>query len=186
MYIIAGLGNPGRQYDGSRHNTGFSVIDVLSDRYDIATDFEKHKAVCGKGVIEGEKAVLVKPLTFMNLSGESIQEATAYYKTDVKNELIIVYDDIDLDVGRMRIRKNGSAGGHNGMKNIVKLLGTEDFIRVRVGVGAKPAGWDLADWVLGHFDKEDAETMKEMRIKAADAVACIIKDGPDTAMNRFN
>lgn len=186
MYIIAGLGNPGRQYDGSRHNTGFSVVDVLSERYGIITDFEKHKAICGKGVIEGEKAVLVKPLTFMNLSGESIQEAAAYYKIDIKNELIIVYDDIDLDVGRMRIRKNGSAGGHNGMKNIVKLLGTEDFLRVRVGVGAKPSGWDLADWVLGHFDKDDAALMQEMRGKAADAVACIIKDGPDTAMNRFN
>lgn len=186
MYIIAGLGNPGREYDGSRHNTGFSVLDVISDRYGIITDFEKHKALCGRGLIEGEKAVILKPLTFMNLSGESVQQAVSYYKIDVQTELIVVYDDIDLEVGRMRIRKNGSAGGHNGMKNIVKLLGTQDFTRVRVGVGAKPAGWDLADWVLGHFSAEDGAVMKEMYIKAADAVACIIKDGTDTAMNRFN
>ena len=186
MYIIAGLGNPGAKYSGSRHNTGFESVDILAENYKIAEDFEKHRAICGKGVIEGEKALILKPLTFMNLSGESVLEAVSYYKVNVQSELIVVYDDIDLDVGKMRIRKNGSAGGHNGMKNIVKLLGTEDFVRVRVGVGAKPAGWDLADWVLGHFDADDAGIMKEMHSRAAEAVAYIIKDGPDKAMNRFN
>ena len=186
MYIIAGLGNPGRQYDGSRHHTGFSVSDILSSEYEIPFDFEKHKAVCGKGMIEGSRVILLKPLTFMNLSGESISEAVSYYKTDVKNELIVIYDDIDLEPGRMRIRKNGSAGGHNGMKNIIKLLGTEDFTRIRVGVGAKPSGWDLADWVLSRFDEENEKIMQDMRKKAADAAAFIIKEGPDEAMNRFN
>ncbi len=186
MYIIAGLGNPGTQYEGTRHNTGFSVIDTIAEKAGIPFDFEKYKAICGKGIIEGEKTVLVKPLTFMNLSGESISQAVSYYKIRPENELIVIYDDIDLDVGRLRIRENGSAGGHNGMKNIIALLGTDRFIRVRVGVGAKPAGWDLADWVLNHFSEEDRAVMKDIRKTAADSVSCIIKEGAEIAMNRFN
>lgn len=186
MYIIAGLGNPGRQYEGTRHNVGFSVIDILADKYGIALDFEKHKAICGKGVIEGEKVILVKPLTFMNLSGESLQEVVHYYKVDPENDLIVISDDIDLDVGRIRVRPKGSAGGHNGLKNIIAHLGTDGFARVKVGVGAKPKGWDLADWVLGHFSDEDEKLMQESKNNAALAVVDIMQEGCEKAMNHFN
>ncbi len=186
MYIIAGLGNPGRQYEGTRHNVGFSVIDILADKHGIALDFEKHKAICGKGVINGEKVLLVKPLTFMNLSGESLQEIVRYYKADADNDLIVISDDIDLDVGRIRVRPKGSAGGHNGLKNIIAHLGTDGFARVKVGVGAKPKGWDLADWVLGHFSDEDEKIMQESRENAALAVVDIMQEGCEKAMNHFN
>ena len=186
MYIIAGLGNPGRQYKGTRHNVGFSVIDILADKYGIALDFEKHKAICGKGVIEGEKVILVKPLTFMNLSGESLQEVVHYYKVDPENDLIVISDDIDLDVGRIRVRPKGSAGGHNGLKNIIAHLGTDGFARVKVGVGSKPKGWDLADWVLGHFSDEDEKLMQESKKNAALAVVDIMQEGCEKAMNHFN
>ena len=186
MYIIAGLGNPGAKYAGTRHNVGFDTIDILADKYGIALDFEKHKAVCGKGVIEGNKVLLVKPQTFMNLSGESIQQIVSYYKVDPNEELIVLSDDIDLDVGRIRVRPKGSAGGHNGLKNIIALLGTDGFARVKIGVGAKPKGWDLADWVLGHFEKEDQDTIRDSKTRAADAVVCIMNDGTDRAMNQFN
>ncbi len=186
MYIIAGLGNPGRQYEGTRHNVGFSVIDILADKYGIALDFEKHKAICGKGVIEGEKVILVKPLTFMNLSGESLQEVVHYYKVDPENDLIVISDDIDLDVGRIRVRPKGSAGGHNGLKNIIAHLGTDGFARVKVGVGSKPKGWDLADWVLGHFSDEDEKLVQESKKNAALAVVDIMQEGCEKAMNHFN
>ncbi len=186
MYIIAGLGNPGRQYEGTRHNVGFSVIDILADKYGIALDFEKHKAICGKGVIEGEKVILVKPLTFMNLSGESLQEVIHYYKVDPENDLIVISDDIDLDVGRIRVRPKGSAGGHNGLKNIIAHLGTDGFARVKVGVGSKPKGWDLADWVLGHFSDEDEKLVQESKKNAALAVVDIMQEGCEKAMNHFN
>ncbi len=186
MFIIVGLGNPTREYAGTRHNVGFEVVNILADRFDIATDYIKHKAVCGKGVIEGCKVLLAMPQTFMNLSGESVRELVDYYKIDVSSELIVIYDDVDLEPGRIRIRKSGSAGGHNGMKNIVSHLGTQDFIRIRVGVGEKPKGYDLADYVLGHFTKEERESMDLAFIEAANAVVTILCDGPDEAMNRFN
>lgn len=186
MFIVAGLGNPGNKYDGSRHNIGFSVIDVLCRELNAPLDFEKHKAVLGNAVYEGIKILLAKPVTFMNLSGESIGELVRYYKINIQTELLVISDDVDMDFGKIRIRKSGSAGGHNGLKNIIAHLGTQDFMRLKIGVGAKPPAWDLADWVLGGFPKEDTDALKKIREEAAQAVLSVIKDGPDKAMNKFN
>ena len=186
MYLIVGLGNPTKQYEKTRHNIGFDVIDALADKYNISVTEKKHKALCGRGVIEGQKVVLAKPQTFMNLSGESVVELLNYYKMDPETEMIVIYDDISLDVGQLRIRKKGSAGGHNGMKSIIARLGTEEFPRVRIGVGEKPAGWDLADYVLGRFGKEELPIMREAVGNAAKACSLIMKEGIETAMNRCN
>ncbi len=186
MYIIAGLGNPTAEYAHTRHNVGFEVINILADRFDIATDYIKHKAICGKGVIEGNKVMLAMPQTFMNRSGESIRELVSYYKIDVASELIVVYDDIDLPVGRIRIRPSGSAGSHNGMKNIISNLSTDEFIRVRVGVGDRPKGYDLVEHVLGHFTAGEQDIMDGAFIDAANAVVAIMNDGCDAAMNIYN
>ncbi|MBQ7581287.1 MAG: aminoacyl-tRNA hydrolase [Lachnospiraceae bacterium] len=186
MYIIAGLGNPKTEYKNTRHNVGFDVIDVLADKYQIPMDMKKHRAICGKGMIEGEKVILAQPQTFMNLSGLSVQELVSYYKIDPASELIIVYDDIDLEPGQIRIRKQGSAGGHNGMKSVIGGLNTQDFIRIRMGVGDKPKQYDLADYVLGHFTKEEREVVDEAVIRATEAIHMILTDGVDQAMNRFN
>ena len=186
MYIIVGLGNPGPDYRNTRHNMGFDAVEILARRSNIPTDFVKHKAMCGKGLVDGNKAILAMPTTYMNLSGESVRELVDYYKIDVSSELIVIYDDIDLDPGVLRIRKSGSAGGHNGMKNIVKHLGTNEFIRVRVGVGAKPKGYDLADYVLGHFTKDERAVIDKALEKAADSVCMIMNDGADAAMNKYN
>ena len=161
MFIIAGLGNPDRQYEGTRHNVGFDVIDRLADKYNIAVDVKKHRALLGKGVIEGQKVILAKPQTYMNLSGESIRSLVDYYKIDGEHELLVIYDDINLGVGQLRIREKGSAGGHNGIKNIIAHLGTQVFPRIRVGVGEKPSRYDLADYVLGHFSRAEKELMDE-------------------------
>ena len=185
MFIIAGLGNPTREYEGTRHNVGFDVIDRLAVRYNIDVDVKKHRALIGKGMIAGQKVILAKPQTYMNLSGESIGEIVDYYKMEPSSELIVISDDIDLAPGRMRIRVRGSAGGHNGLKNIIAHVGSE-FIRVRIGTGAKPEGYDLADYVLGHFDKEDSALIDEVYDKASEAVKTIIEEGPESAMNRFN
>lgn len=142
MYIIAGLGNPGGKYEKTKHNMGFQVIDLLADKYHIEMNQKKHKAICGTGIIEGVKVLLLKPQTFMNLSGESIRDAVDFYKIDPETEFIVIYDDISLPPGHLRIRKKGSAGGHNGIKNIIQHLGTQVFPRIRVGVGEKPEGWD--------------------------------------------
>ena len=186
MYIIVGLGNPTREYAGTRHNVGYEVVSILADRFDIATDFIKHKAICGRGVIEGNKVMLAMPQTYMNRSGESVRELADYYKIDVTSELIVVYDDVNLDPGRIRIRGGGSAGGHNGMKDIISHLGTDEFTRVRVGVGEKPKGYDLADYVLGHFKTDEKDVMDTAFIDAANAVVAILNDGIDAAMNRYN
>ena len=186
MYIIAGLGNPTLEYDKTRHNAGFSVIDVLADRHNIDVSEKKHKALCGKGMIEGEKVILVKPQTYMNLSGESIREVMDYYKLDPSEELIVIYDDISLNPGQLRIRLKGSAGGHNGIKNIIAQLGTQEFPRIKVGVGAKPPKMDLADYVLGHFSKEEQATMDDAVKEAADAVCEIVNVGIAQAMNDHN
>lgn len=186
MYIIVGLGNPDRQYDNTRHNIGFAVIDMLADKYNIAVNTAKHKALIGKGVIEGQKVVLVKPLTYMNLSGESVREVVDFYKIDETEELLVIYDDISLDVGQFRVRKKGSAGGHNGIKNIILHLGHDTFRRIKVGVGEKPKGYDLADWVLGHFDGSDKVTLNEGMEKIQDAVRLILEDKTDEAMNLYN
>ena len=186
MYIIAGLGNPGGKYNGTKHNVGFETIDILTEKYGIPLDFEKHRSICGKGIIEGEKVILVKPLTFMNLSGEALREIVSYYKIDPSEELIVISDDIDLDPGRIRVRPSGSAGGHNGLKNIISELHTDLFSRVRIGVGKKPREWDLADWVLSGFSKEDSVLVSSAKKRAAEAVSSIILDGCAAAMNTFN
>lgn len=186
MFIIVGLGNPGREYQNTRHNIGFDVIDVLAEQNHIAMGEKKHKAVIGKGVIAGQKAALVKPQTYMNLSGESVADIINFYKINEKKELIVVLDDIDLDMGRIRIRKKGSAGGHNGLKNIILHLGHDEFQRVRMGVGGKPAGWDLADYVLSRYTKEEREIMDEGARRAAEAIEVMIADGADVAMNKYN
>ena len=186
MYIIAGLGNPGKEYENTRHNIGFDVIDRLAEEENIAVMESKHKALIGKGCVAGQKVILAKPQTYMNLSGESIREIVDYYKVDDTTELIVISDDISLDVGQLRIRKKGSAGGHNGLKNIIKMLGHDTFIRVRMGVGEKPKNYDLADYVLGHFPSEERTVMDEATKTAAEAIRMIITESADAAMNHFN
>lgn len=186
MFIIAGLGNPTPQYEHTRHNVGFDVIDTIAEKYNISVDGRKNRAFCGKGIIGGQKVILAKPQTFMNLSGESIRGLVDYYKVDPETELLVIYDDISLGVGQLRIRKKGSAGGHNGIKNIIAHLGTEMFPRIKVGVGEKPPRYDLADYVLGHFSKEERVLMEEGFQEAAEAVEMIIDGEIETAMNRFN
>ncbi|WP_294151006.1 aminoacyl-tRNA hydrolase [uncultured Clostridium sp.] len=185
MYIIAGLGNPGKEYDGSRHNVGFMTLETLADRYQIDIREKAHKALIGKGMIEGNKVILVKPQTYMNLSGESIRSVMDYYKTE-PSEFIVIYDDISLEPGQIRIRKKGSAGGHNGIKNIIAHLGTQEFPRIRIGVGEKPPRMDLADYVLSRFPKEEKEEMEQAFSDGAAAAVSMMNEGIDTAMNRFN
>lgn len=185
MKIIAGLGNPTKEYAGTRHNVGFSVIYEIGDAYNIRVDTKKHKALIGKGSIEGEKVILAMPMTYMNLSGESIREILDYYKCDVR-DLIVIYDDISLDVGKLRIRAKGSAGGHNGIKSIISCLNSQEFTRIKVGVGDKPKQMDLADYVLGRFSKEEQPVIRESAKRATQAVAKILTDGVDLAMNEFN
>lgn len=185
MYLIAGLGNPTREYDKTRHNVGFSVIDVLADKYNIDVSDRKHKALCGRGVIEGEKVLLLKPQTFMNLSGESIREAVDYYKIDPE-DIIVIYDDISLEPGQLRIRLKGSAGGHNGIKNIIAHLGTQEFPRIKVGVGAKPPKMDLADYVLSRFGAEEQKIMDEAFGEAAEAAVMMMTTGAERVMNHYN
>lgn len=186
MFIIAGLGNPDRKYEGTRHNVGFEVIDRIAEKYNIDVDTKKHKALIGKGVILGQKVILAKPQTYMNLSGESIRSLTDYYKIDEEHELLIIYDDINLAPGHLRIREKGSAGGHNGIKNIIANLGTQVFPRIRVGVGEKPSGYDLADYVLGHFSKAEREIMETGYENAADAAGMIISGKISDAMSEYN
>ena len=186
MYIIAGLGNPTMQYEGTRHNAGFDVIDALADKYNISVDGRKNRAYIGKGIIEGQKVLLVKPQTYMNLSGESIGGLVDYFKIDEEQDLIVIYDDISLSPGQIRIRKKGSAGGHNGIKNIIAHLGTQVFPRIKVGVGEKPKKYDLADYVLSHFTKAEREEMEEGYQKAIQAVEKILAGEMEVAMNEFN
>lgn len=186
MYVIAGLGNPRREYENTRHNVGFAVIDMLAEKYGIQVNELKHRGLIGKGVIAGERVLLVKPVTYMNLSGECIREVLQYYRIDGEKDLIVIHDDISLEQGMIRIRKKGSAGGHNGLKNIIAQLGSETFMRIKVGVGGKPEGYDLVDYVLGHFSKEERERMAQAQQDACSAVEAILTDGADEAMNRFN
>lgn len=186
MYIIAGLGNPTKEYDKTRHNVGFSVIDVLADKYGIDVSEKKHRALCGRGVIEGQKVLLVKPQTFMNLSGESLRAVMDYYKASPQEDLIVIYDDISLEPGQLRIRLKGSAGGHNGIKNIIAQLGTQEFARIKVGVGAKPPRMDLADYVLSRFSAGEKELMDKAFQEAAEAAAAMMTDGAERAMNHYN
>ena len=185
MFIIAGLGNPGKTYEGTKHNVGFQVIDKLAQDYTITVDKWKHKAFIGEGRIGQHKVMLVKPQTFMNLSGESIREILSYYKIPV-SRLIVIYDDTSLPLSGVRIREKGSAGGHNGMKSIISQLGTDTFLRIKVGIGEKPNGWDLADYVLSKFQKEDLPLIEEGIGKAAKAVTLLLTEGIQEAMNQTN
>lgn len=186
MYIIVGLGNPDRQYQATRHNIGFDVITRICDETGISLNIRKHKALLGKGMLCGQKVLLVQPMTYMNLSGECIRELVDYYKIDPKEELIVIYDDISLEPGQLRIRKKGSAGGHNGIKNIIAMLGTQEFQRIKIGVGEKPKDWDLVDWVLGRFPSEQEPIIREALKNASHAVNVMIEEGPEQAMNQFN
>ena len=186
MYIIVGLGNPEAKYDNTRHNTGFMAIDRLAKRWNISVSDEKFKALLGKGMIEGNKVLLVKPLTYMNLSGEALSQIVAYYKEDPETNVIVLYDDISLPVGQLRIRPKGSAGGHNGIKNIIKMLSTEKFLRIKIGVGEKPPKMDLADYVLGHFNDEEKREMEAAWDSCIEAVSFLMNEGVDKAMNKYN
>ena len=186
MFIIVGLGNPTKEYEGTRHNVGFDVIDAIADKYNISVTEREKRAFCGKGIIEGQKVILVKPQTYMNLSGESVRGIIDYYKVDTETELLVIFDDVSLDVGQLRIRKKGSAGGHNGIKNIIQHLGSNVFLRIKVGVGEKPKDYDLADYVLGHFSKAEREVMEDGYQNAIEAVKMIVRGDIDEAMNTFN
>lgn len=185
LYVIVGLGNPGNKYENTRHNIGFRTIDAISKKYGIRVDRVKYKALVGEGEIGGEKVMLVKPQTFMNLSGESVREIVQWYKLPVEN-IIVIYDDADLAVGTIRIRPNGSSGTHNGMKSIIYQLQSDKFPRIRIGIGKAPDEWDLADYVLGRFANEEAADIDEAVIRAANAVEALITSGVDAAMNLYN
>ena len=186
MIMVAGLGNPGAKYEGTRHNMGFEVVDILAEKFGISVRTLRCHALIGQGIIEGEKVLLVKPQTFMNLSGEAIGELVRYFNLETETELIVISDDIDLDVGRLRIRRSGSAGGHNGLKNIISHLGTEAFARIRVGVGKKPEKWDLADYVLSRFSPDDRKVIDKAEEAAAEAVLLAIREGINASMNLYN
>ena len=183
MILIVGLGNPGKQYEQTRHNIGFDVIDYMANKYNIDVNREKFKVICGEGFIENKKVILLKPLTYMNLSGESIRELANFYKLE-DDEIIVVYDDISLDIGRLRIREKGSAGGHNGIKSIIQNLGGDKFPRVKVGVG-QPKD-NLVNHVLGKFSKEDREHIEKVIPVVSDAIVEIVKNDAKESMNKFN
>ena len=183
MYLIAGLGNPGDEYKNTRHNIGFDVIDLISKKYNIPINRSKYRGMYGEGFIGKEKVLLLKPQTFMNLSGESIAEWINFYKLP-REKFIVVLDDINLEVGRIRIRGEGSAGGHNGMKSIIKSLGSQEFKRIRVGVGA-PKG-ELVSYVLGKFSKDDREKIEQAFEIAVSSIETTMENGIEEAMNRFN
>lgn len=185
MYIIAGLGNPGKKYHGTRHNIGFYVIDLLAQAHSIKVNKIRHKAVIGEGTIAGKKVVLAKPQTFMNSSGESLLALKQWYKPE-DDRIIVVYDDVDLDPGVLRIRPFGSAGTHRGMQSVIYLLNNDRFPRVRIGVGKPPEGWDLADYVLSGFKDEEAGPVKNACERAVSGIECIIAMGINEAMSRYN
>ena len=185
MILIAGLGNPGKEYENTRHNAGFLVLDTLAQKLGADLSERKHRALCGKAVIGGQKVILLKPQTYMNSSGESIRAAADYYKVPPE-DILVVYDDISLAPGQLRIRAKGSAGGHNGIKSIIAHLGTQEFPRVKVGIGEKPPRMDLADYVLGHFSSGEKNIMEEAAKEAADAICEIVNVGIEQAMNDHN
>ncbi|NLZ82318.1 MAG: aminoacyl-tRNA hydrolase [Clostridiales bacterium] len=185
MHIIIGLGNPTSKYQATRHNIGWDAITRISDDYSIPLNIKKHKAIGGSGYIEGEKVILAQPTTFMNLSGESVRELVDFYKVSTE-DIIVIYDDISLPVGQLRIRKKGSAGGHNGIKNIISHLGTMEFTRIRVGVGDKPEDWDLADYVLTRFKDDEQTIIRDALKDVSSACKKIITTDVDEAMNIYN
>lgn len=185
FFVVAGLGNPGRQYADTKHNVGFQVIDKLAEKYGISVEKEKQKALIGDGMIQDRRVLLVKPQTFMNLSGESIREIVNFYKIPQEN-FVVIYDDTSMPAGQIRLREKGSHGGHNGIRNIIQQMGTDVFNRVKVGIGEKPNGWDLADYVLAKFPEEDLPLMEEGMDQAVKAVELILSRGMADAMNRMN
>ena len=186
MYLIVGLGNPGRDYVGTRHNMGFEALDAICAKYDIKLNKEKFRAIYGEGRIGGEKVLVIKPQTDMNLSGESVREFRDWFKMEEEN-IIVIYDDISLPVGKLRIREKGSAGGHNGIKNIIYQLGTDVFPRIKIGVGAPDhPDFDVKDYVLGKFSQEETEVLIKTVIRAAAAVEEMILHDAKSAMNQYN
>lgn len=186
MYLIVGLGNPGREYVGTRHNMGFEAVDAICAKYDISLNKEKFRAVYGEGRIGGEKVLVIKPQTYMNLSGEAVREIRDWFKVE-DDHIIVIYDDISLPVGKLRIREKGSAGGHNGIKNIIYQLGTDVFPRIKIGVGAPDhPDYDMKDYVLGKFSKEEVEVLIQTVIRASAAVEEMILHDSKSAMNQFN
>lgn len=183
MYIIAGLGNPGREYESTRHNAGFLAVDYLANICDIKINKSKFKALYGEGTIAGERVVILKPQTYMNLSGESILDAVQFYKINTEN-IIIVYDDVSIPLGRIRIRPSGSDGGHNGMKSIIYLLGSDNFPRVRIGIGEPDR--DMVEHVLGRFNDDEQKIMIDTIKVAVEGIKTIVSSGPQEAMNRYN
>lgn len=184
MYIIVGLGNPGKKYENTRHNMGFLTIDRMAEEYGISVDKIKFKALVGEGRIAGQRVVLVKPQTYMNLSGQSVQEIMHFYKEDIEN-LIVIYDDLDIPAGKIRVRKKGSAGTHNGMRNIVQMLADDGFPRIRVGIGGEKKG-DLIDFVIGGVSKSEMELLREATVQASKAAVAIVEKGIEKAMNEYN
>ena len=185
-WLLVCLGNPGDQYENTRHNAGLMVADELADRLNVPVQRLKFRALTNTVTLGGRKVLLMKPMTYMNLSGEAVHEAASFYKIPPER-VLVVSDEVALPPGKIRVRKNGSAGGHNGLKNIIAHLGTDQFPRVRVGVGQKPhPACDMADWVLGKFQGEDKKAVEAAVKRAADAVECLIKRGPEEAMNRYN
>ena len=186
MWMIVGLGNPGREYARTRHNVGFDVIDVLSEKLGISVNRSLMHGLVGDGFFGGEKVMLVKPQTFMNLSGQCVSELVSFYKVPM-DRLLLIYDDIDLPLGKLRLRLSGSAGTHNGMRSVIGLLGRQDFPRLRVGVGSRPEGWELADWVLSHYaTEEERRTQFDAFLLAADTAMDLIRNGPESAMRTAN
>ena len=185
-WLIVGLGNPGQKYEHTRHNMGFLTVDLLAEQLNVKLNKVKFKSAYNIVRFGGQKCLVMKPQTYMNLSGESIRSLVEYYKIDPEEELLVIYDDISLEVGQLRIRRKGSAGGHNGIKNIIANLGTSVFPRIKVGVGEKPKGYDLADYVLGKFSKEDRVLMEEGYDLACEASALIMQGAIDQAMNEYN
>ena len=185
-WLLVGLGNPGDKYENTRHNAGYMVVDEIGNRQRIPIQKLKYKALTNTTELGGQKVLVMKPVTYMNLSGEAVRQAVDFYKVPA-DHVLVISDDTSLAVGRLRIRKSGSAGGHNGLKSIIQQLGTDQFPRLRVGVGEKPhPDYDLADWVLGHFTGQDKKDMDAAVAKAADAVECLLSQGLDRAMNRYN
>lgn len=185
IFLIAGLGNPGSKYDNTRHNVGFDAIDYLSAKINIKLSKIGFKGVYGEGDVDGSRIILLKPQTFMNLSGESIRDIAAWYKLSMER-LLVIYDDIDLEPGKIRIRPKGSSGTHNGMKSIIYQLQSDAFPRIRIGIGHAPEKWDLADYVLSKFSKEDRTVINGSIEKAADAAMTVVENGVEKAMNSFN
>lgn len=185
-WIVVFLGNPGPKYRDTRHNAGFMAADAMEKKLGVSINKLRFKALTAQATLGGEKVLLLKPQTYMNLSGESVYPAAAFYKVPPEH-IIVVSDEVSLPIGKLRIRKSGSAGGHNGLKNIIAMLGTDAFPRIRMGVGAPPhADYDMADWVLSSFKNQDADDMRSLAVRVCDAVECYIAEGPDRAMNKFN